>query len=254
MHFFLKLLKPVIDFFATFFMWLYFTIGFIFVFLPILITLTFSIRDREEKFQKANYYFYRIFFLLIKMLSPGLSINIDENVKQIKSAVVISNHTSYLDPISLISIFPKHKTIVKGIFFKIPVLSWVMKSEGFICYTPNNSYDNSIMDRMKNILDFSGKGGNLFIFPEGKRSRDGHLGKLQKGAFSIAKKYNLPIQVIYTANTGRLFTPGKLLLNTCIKNIVSVEKLGTIEPLNKTVSEMKEIAVSLFENRMKKIN
>jgi 1-acyl-sn-glycerol-3-phosphate acyltransferase len=249
---FFKLLKPIIDFFATFFMWLYFTIGFVTVFLPILFAQNFIIHNKEQKFQKANFHFYRIFFLLTQKLSPGLSVKIDEDVRQIKSSIVISNHTSYLDPILLISLFPAHKTIVKGVFFKIPILSWVMKSEGFICYTPNSSYDNSIMESMKNILDFTGNGGNLFIFPEGRRSRDGRLGKLQKGAFSIAKKYNLPILVIYIANTGLLFSPGKLLLNTCIENTISVEKLGVIEPLNKTVSEMKDSAARLFEHRIKK--
>jgi 1-acyl-sn-glycerol-3-phosphate acyltransferase len=249
----LKLFKPVIDFLVTFFMWIYFTLGFVVVYLPLLAVLAFKIRNSEEKFQKANYFFYGIFFLLIYKLSPGLSIQISNDVKQIKSSVVISNHTSYLDPILFISIFPKHKTIVKGIFFKIPVLSWVMKSEGFIKYTPNNSYNDSIMESVKNIPDFAGNGGNLFIFPEGKRSRNGRLGKLQKGAFTIAKKYNLPLQVVYTANTGRLFIPGKFFLNTCVKNNISVERLAVIDPSDLSVLEMKEKAVSLYENRMKNV-
>ncbi len=251
MHPIFKLLKPPINIFVTLFLWLYFIAGFVIVFMPVLIFLTPIINNREERFQKANYYFYKIFFSILRVLSPGLSMKIGDDIKKIKSSVVIANHRSYFDPILLISIFPKHKTIVKGIFFKIPILSWVMRSEGFISYSPENSYNDSIMKSLKNIPDFTKSGGNLFIFPEGRRSRDGRLGKLHKGAFSIAKKYNLPLIIIYISNTGPLFSPGKFFLNTCINNKISIEKLGTIEPSKYTVQEMREKAVKLFENRLR---
>ena len=55
--------------------------------------------------------------------------------------------------------------------------------------------------------DYLSSGGNLFIFPEGTRSRDGKIGKFNDGAFKIAKRFEAPIKVLQIKNTNGLFTP-----------------------------------------------
>lgn len=74
---------------------------------------------------------------------------------------------------------------------------------------------------------------------------------MQKGAFSIAVKYKIPIEVIYIENTFRLLAPGKFFINTCIRNTISVEKIGTIDPSNNTVNEMRVKAIRLYEERLR---
>ncbi len=249
-----KLLRLPFNFIFTFLFWFYTIFGFLFFYLPALIFLSFFIDSREAKFQKMNHYYYNGFFRGLDIFIPGLSIKIGNEVKNIKSSIIISNHRSYLDPILLISIFPRHKTIVKGIFFKVPFISWAMKSGGYIPFTPSKSYNDFLADNLKSIPEFIKSGGNLFIFPEGSRSRDGRIGKLQKGAFSIAARHQIPVEVIYINNTDLLFKPGKFLLNTCIKNTISVEKIGTIKPSNKnnTANDMREKAVKIYEDRIRK--
>jgi 1-acyl-sn-glycerol-3-phosphate acyltransferase len=78
--------------------------------------------------------------------------------------------------------------------------------------------------------DFLTSGGNLFIFPEGTRSRDGTIGRLNKGAFKIAKLGRTPVKVLFIRNTNKLFTPGKFLFNTMVSNTISVEFIAGIEP------------------------
>ena len=73
-------------------------------------------------------------------------------------------------------------------------------------------------------------GGNLFIFPEGTRSRDGRIGRLNKGAFKIARRCRKPIKVLFIRNTNKLFRPGKFLFNTWPANTITVEPLASIEP------------------------
>jgi 1-acyl-sn-glycerol-3-phosphate acyltransferase len=251
MPFIFKLLKPLFDFLLTLLFWMYTILGFIFFYFPVLIFITFITKNRETRSQKLNYYYYLGFFRGLNALTPGLRIEISKSVKKIRSSIVISNHRSYLDPILLVSIFPRQKSIVKGIFFKIPFISWGMKSGGYIPFTPGKSYNDYLIEKLKNIPDFIQSGGNLFIFPEGRRSRDGRIGRLQKGAFSIAVKYKIPIEVIYIENTSRLLAPGKFFINTCIRNTISVEKIGTIDPSNNTVNEMREKAIRLYEKRLR---
>lgn len=83
------------------------------------------------------------------------------------------------------------------------------------------------MESMKSYLD---AGGNFFIFPEGTRSRDGKMGKLNKGAFKIARMNRVPIYVLEISNTDKLFTPGKFFFNTRIYNNISVNIIDCIEP------------------------
>ena len=249
-----KLYKPPVDFFITLFLWFYFIFGYIFFYLPVLLLLSPFIGNRETKFQNMNHYFYRVFFWMLNVLTPGLSITIGKEVKKIRSSVVIANHRSYLDPILLISMYPKHKTFVKGIFFKIPIMRWVMKSGGYIPFMPRGEYSDYIEESIKNMAGFLKSGGNLFIFPEGRRSRDGSLGKFQKGAFTIACNNRVPLHVIYINNTDRLFTPGKFFFNTCIKNTISVDLLGSLDPSKNTALEMREKAIMLYKNRMKENN
>ncbi|HPL16279.1 MAG TPA: lysophospholipid acyltransferase family protein [Spirochaetota bacterium] len=224
------IIKAPVDIIVTLICWLYFLLGYILFYIPILLLLSPFTSEREALFERINNVFYKVFFLLLATITPGLTIDIAKDVFHIKSAVVVANHRSYLDPILLISLFPAHRTIVKGIFFKLPIMRWVMKSGGYIPYTQTGDSKDLMIEGIQSMSDFFQKGGVLFIFPEGHRSRDGKLGHFQKGAFSIAAKYQVPIEVLFISNTDRLFTPGKFFFNTCIKNRISVEILGRIEP------------------------
>jgi len=248
-----RIMKAPVDVIITLLCWLYFLLGYILIYIPVLLVLTPFTSNKESLFEKINHVFYRVFFILLKNVIPGLTLYITNGVYQIKSAVVVANHRSYLDPILMISLFPKHKTIVKGIFFKIPIMRWVMKSGGYIPFTLSGDSKDLMIEGIQSMSDFFNKGGVLFVFPEGRRSRDGKLGNLQKGAFSIASKCKVPVEVLYINNTDRLFTPGRFFFNTCIKNCISVEILGRINPEENPhlqAREMRNKALKMYQEKM----
>ncbi len=248
-----RIIKAPVDIIITLLFWSYFLLGYIVFYIPILIVLTPFTSHKEGLFQKINQIFYKVFFLFLNSMTPGLIFDISKEVHQIKSAVVIANHRSYLDPILLISLFPMHKTIVKGVFFKMPILRWVMKSGGYIPFSRAGESKDLMIEGIQNMSDFFQKGGVLFIFPEGRRSRDGKLGHFQKGAFSIASKCKVPVEVLYINNTDRLFAPGKFFLNTCVKNCISVKILGRIFPEDSTHLQsrvMRNKALQLYQQKL----
>ncbi len=161
---------------------------------------------------------------------PRLKLRIHDDVLSLRSCVIVSNHISYLDPILLISLFEKHKTIVKSSFFKLPVFGQVLKYSGYIPSEGSGDLGLLMADSMKNMGEYLSSGGNLFIFPEGTRTRDGRTGPFSKGAFKIARRCNAPIKVLFIKNTDRLFGPGKFLFDTCVRNTVEVELIGSFEP------------------------
>ncbi|MFP3912389.1 MAG: 1-acyl-sn-glycerol-3-phosphate acyltransferase, partial [Desulfobacteraceae bacterium] len=105
------------DFAGTLIAWAYFTIGYLVFFSPIHLFLFWFSRAREQAFQRTNSHFYRGFLRVLKGVNRDLEISVEDGVRAIQGAVIVSNHISYLDPILLISIFQRHKTVVKGLFF-----------------------------------------------------------------------------------------------------------------------------------------
>jgi 1-acyl-sn-glycerol-3-phosphate acyltransferase len=87
-----------------------------------------------------------------------------------------------------------------------------------------------VIERIDSMDGYLASGGNLFIFPEGTRSRDGTVGRLNKGAFKIAKLSRTPVNVLFIRNTNKLFTPGKFLFNTMVPNTISIELIDRIDP------------------------
>lgn len=250
-----RVVKAPIDCIVTLILWSYFIFGYCIFYIPVLFVMMLFVRDRGAMFQKVNCYFYRGFFILLRLITPGLLIKINEKIAHLRSSVVVSNHRSYLDPLLMISIFPRHKTIVKGIFFKVPIMRWVMRSGGYIPFSQEGTLKDMMIAGVQGMPEFFGSGGVLFIFPEGRRSRNGAMGAFKKGAFGIAEKFSLPVQVLYIENTDRLFTPGRFFFNTCIRNTIKVEWLGTIYPDSDhgiKAKEMRDSALKLYMDRMNK--
>jgi len=249
----LRIIKPLVDLGVTLLLWIYYILGYIVFFSPFYVGAFFFARNREPAFQKLNHMFYKSFFMLVQSITPGLLIRIDQRIRSIRSSVVVCNHISYLDPILLVSLLERQKTVVKGRFFELPVFGWILRESGYIPSTMDQEFSPLMMERLGGISDFLSSGGNLFIFPEGHRSRDGKLGPLNKGAFTIAKRCRAPIAVLRVRNTDMLFTPGKFLFNTCIPNTIEVELLGQIlhPDDDYSISGMMEQASFLFANKLR---
>lgn len=225
-----KWIKRSIDFIVTIILWMYFTLGYFILFSPFyLFSFLFS-DNLENSFQKINHRFFKSFFIVLRIITPRLNIRIDDDVCSIRSSVIVCNHISYLDPILLVSLFEKQKTVVKKTFLKVPVFGWVLKKSGYLFSTKEETFTALMLERIKNMENYLSSGGNLFVFPEGTRSRDGKIGQLNKGAFAIAKQCRAPIQVLMIKNTNKLFAPEKLLFNTCVPNTIEVKRILSLQP------------------------
>lgn len=112
-----------------------------------------------------------------------------------KPAVIIANHQSVLDMVNILSISPKIVMMVKGKVYRHPVLGLLLRSANFFCI--DDGYEICAEELQKMVK----MGYSLAIFPEGKRSQDGTIGRFHKGAFFIAEKLNLDIvPIILTGN------------------------------------------------------
>jgi len=204
--------------------------GFFVLFSPFYLYAFFFSPRREEAFQKLNHRLHRLFFSLLRTIVPKVKWRISDEVKELRSSIIIANHLSFLDPILFVSLLEKQKTIVKSDYFKLPIFGWILKTSGYIPSTKEGPFVEDMLDQIKNMKEYLSGGGNLFIFPEGTRSWSGRIGPFDKGAFRIAKLCNAPIKIVFIRNTGKLFPPGKFLFDTCNEFAIEAELAGTLEP------------------------
>jgi 1-acyl-sn-glycerol-3-phosphate acyltransferase len=252
LHKYLKLLSDLI---ITLLLWGYFSLVFPIIFTPFYLAAYMFSENCENSFQRLNHKFCVGFFFLVRVFIPEQKLRISDELESIRSSVIVCNHQSYLDPLLLISLFPRHKTIVKSTFFKVPVFGWMLKQAGYVPSTSEGKLSELVIERIDAMDGYLASGGNLFIFPEGTRSRDGTIGRLNKGAFKIAKLSRAPVKVLFIRNTNKLFTPGKVLFNTMVPNTIAIEQIAGIEPDYQSerfsISDLMSRVRSLLESQKK---
>jgi 1-acyl-sn-glycerol-3-phosphate acyltransferase len=215
---------------VTLLCWAWFLGGFLFIFSWAYLAIHLLAKDPEKGFQRLNHYFFRVFFFLLQGVARRQKILIDPRLSSIRSAVVVCNHLSYLDPLLLVALFPQHRTIVKSRFFSTPIFGAMIKRSGYLPATSEGRHAGLFLERLQNMPAHLTGGGNLFIFPEGTRSRDGRLGPLQPGALKIARLCQAPIYVLRLRGTDRLFTAGRFLFNAHRENTITIDILTRLDP------------------------
>ena len=220
----------LIDAVVTLACWLYFTLGFVFLFSPFYLFSAFLARTPELAVQRCNRTFYRGFFALFRLLTPRISWEIDEGIGTLRASVVVCNHRSYLDPLLMIALLDRARTIVKPAFFSLPIFGWVLRAAGYVPASGEGRFAGLMLARMESMGSYLGLGGNLFVFPEGTRNRKDGLGYLYPGALKIARQHRTPVQVVCLEGTDQLFTPGVLLFATRRPMCIRVRLAERIEP------------------------
>lgn len=167
------------------------------------------------------------FFAVARVLLRGLRVEVPERgqLRKLAGTVVVCNHLSFLDPLLLLSLLPVVITIVRADFFRVPIFGWLLRGAGFLgphLFAEGQPWVDRIARHLRT-------GGNLLIFPEGTRSRDGKLARFKKGAFFLAKHLEAPIVVLKVSGTDGVFPPGQLTFSKPTRPI-EIRALAQIDP------------------------
>lgn len=104
-----------------------------------------------------------------------------------KPAIIIANHSSFLDTLSIGMLSPKFIFLVNDWVHKSPIFGKAVRMAGF--YPVSEGLDNGVSHLEKKIK----QGYSLVVFPEGTRSETAKIKRFHKGAFFLAEKFNLDI-------------------------------------------------------------
>jgi len=123
-----------------------------------------------------------------------------------KPSVIIANHQSFLDILSLIMQHPKVILFTNNWVWNSPVFGAVVRMADYFPVAQGVEYNiDQLADRVK-------QGYSIVIFPEGTRSAEGDLKRFHKGAFFVAEQLHLDIQPIVIHGSGDTMTKGDFLL------------------------------------------
>ncbi len=223
-------LKFFFDLLVSAVLWIYFTVGFVLFFIPQYLLGSRHRARREGRFQRLHHRFFSGFFWLIRTLSPGFRLEVAPEVRALGGAVVVSNHLSLMDPLLMVSIFPAAKTIIKVLWLRVPILGYFIRGAGYVPAGDGAWTGAEAEQRLADLGSYLGQGGNLFIFAEGTRSRDGRVGLFQKGAFVLARNARAPVALVRIRGSEKLLQRGTCWVNTCVSNTLTVELLGVMRP------------------------
>ncbi|MBJ2173082.1 MMPL family transporter [Aureibaculum sp. A20] len=108
-----------------------------------------------------------------------------------KPAIIISNHASFLDTLTIGMTTPNVIYLVNDWVYKSPVFGLLAKVAGF--YPVSSGVDGSLEHLKEKIR----QGYCLVVFPEARRSFTNKIGRFHKGAFFLAQQLELDILPLY---------------------------------------------------------
>ncbi len=174
---------------------------------------------------------WKISWILIRfflMLFGHFKINGLENVKETEPPIIIvANHACYVDPFALGVALPFNsplipiRYIIKSIYDVFP-LNIAAKSFGGFFINEKSPLT------VKKALKILKEKGNIGIFPEGTRTKDGNLQKFEQGACWLAQKSKasiLPVGISGTFEPHSLFNSDNIVIKIIDKSLVCIWKI-----------------------------
>jgi 1-acyl-sn-glycerol-3-phosphate acyltransferase len=122
----------------------------------------------------------------VKVTPVGLE-NIDRN----GNFIIVCNHASFYDIPTLMTLFPRMRIMFKKELSYIPIWGWALKYGHHIIV--DRKKGTEAMKSLDRAAAAIGEGGQVLLFAEGTRTRDGKLQPFKRGAFSLAAKSGVPI-------------------------------------------------------------
>lgn len=143
-----------------------------------------------------------------------------------RTSFFMVNHVNLFDPFMLYCAIPQ---FVRGweleSHFKIPVYGWLMKRFGNVPVPDVRR--PSDLKRMWRLTQAAIDGGtSLIIFPEAKRTRDGHIDEFQDGGFRLAQQLGVPIVPVSLVGSYQFHSTGDWMLRP---STIEVHLHDTIE-------------------------
>ena len=136
-----------------------------------------------------------------------------------KQAIIIANHTSFLDILAIGMLHPKMIFLVNDWVYNSPFFGKAVKLAGF--YPVSSGIEKGV-DHLQEKVN---QGYSLMAFPEGTRSYTNKAKRFHKGAFFLAEKFKLDIVPVMIHGNSEVLPKGNFVIK---RGVISVKILDRI--------------------------
>ena len=133
-----------------------------------------------------------------------------ENIDPHKAYVMVLNHNSMVDILSIYNLPLVFKWVSKKEVYRIPIVGQLLYAHGDIVINRASAKEAMQLVHTRG-LEWLKKGASVSIFPEGTRSKDGEIHNFKAGAFILAKDAGVPILPIVLDGTNTMVHKGWLV-------------------------------------------
>lgn len=147
-------------------------------------------------------------------------IHYPERLNFSKPSIIVANHSSFLDILSMIMLHPKVIIMVKKWVYYSPFFGFFIRYSGYLFIAEGTEYNLDVVK--KRIAD----GYSIMVFPEGTRSKDGKMKRFHKGAFYLAQQLHLDIQPIVLIGVHYVNPKNDLIIKSGTIDIVPLERIS----------------------------
>ena len=123
-----------------------------------------------------------------------------------KPAIIIANHTSFLDTLAIGMATHKIVYLVNDWVYDSPIFGKLVKALGF--FPVSQGIENG-KEKLKEKID---QGYSLVVFPEAERSYTNDIKRFHKGAFYLAEEFSLDILPIYIHGNSEVLPKGDFII------------------------------------------
>ncbi|MDB9961025.1 MMPL family transporter, partial [Oceanihabitans sp.] len=155
-----------------------------------------------------------------------------------KQAVIISNHTSFLDILAVGMLHPKIIFLVNDWVYNSPVFGKAVKLAGF--YPVTSGIENGLSHLQKKV----DQGYSLMAFPEGTRSLTNKIKRFHKGAFYLAEQLKLDIVPVLIHGNSEVLPKGSFIIKNGSLTLKILDRIPFEDNSLGTTSREKTKAIS----------
>ena len=227
-------MKWLWDVIRSLFLWAASWLHFLIV-VPVLIALALVLDPREHDWLQRGLCRRIAFFSGAKVVvrrAPGFDPQ--------KTSFFMVNHVNLLDPFMLYCAIPQ---LARGweleSHFRIPIYGWLMKRFGNVP-VPDVRGPKDLKRLWRLTLEAVNGGISLIIFPEAKRTRDGHLNGFEDGGFRLAQQLGVPIVPVSLVGSFQHLRTGDWILRPTTITVLLHDTIETKGMHKEDVPALKE--------------
>ena len=153
--------------------------------IPILLILPIRIKTKKYIFHRlvqfcCQFIVYSIFGIKKRFINR-------EKFNLSTPKIIVSNHQSHLDLVLILMLNPKIVALTNNWVWNNPFYSFIVR---FLDFQPTNMGMEEAVEPLRNRIK---EGYSVLIFPEGRRTRNGDIGRFQNGVVFLAEKLSLDV-------------------------------------------------------------